>query len=87
MVPQKIALIHSEVSEAFEGYRRDLMDDHLPSRKSIEVELADAVIRIFDLAGALKLDLGGAYVDKRAYNKTRLDHKRESRVAPNGKRF
>lgn len=41
-----LCLIHSEISEAMEGERKDLMDDHLPHRKMAEVELADAVIRI-----------------------------------------
>jgi hypothetical protein len=34
-----------------EGERKNLMDDHLPHRRSAEVELADALIRIFDYAG------------------------------------
>jgi hypothetical protein len=73
-IPEKIALIHSELSEALEGYRQDLMDDKLVDRPMIEVELADAVHRIFGLAIILKLDLGGAYVEKAAYNRTRADH-------------
>ena len=64
----KLCLIHSEISEAMEGYRKDLMDDHLPHRPMIEVELADAVIRIGDLAAALRLDLGGAILEKMEYN-------------------
>jgi len=80
-VPEKIALIHSEISEALEADRKSLMDDHLPDRPGVEVELADAVIRIFDLAGALSLDLGGAVAEKLAYNQERADHKREARVS------
>lgn len=80
-VPEKIALIHSEISEALEADRKSLMDDHLPDRPGIEVELADAVIRICDLAGALNLDLGGAVAAKLAYNQQRADHKREARAA------
>lgn len=40
----KLCLVHSEISEAMEGDRKDLMDDKLPHRKMREVELADAVI-------------------------------------------
>lgn len=86
-VPEMLALIHSEVSEALEGYRKNLMDTHLTNRKMIEVELADAIIRIADLAGYLKLDLGGAYVDKLKYNATRADHKVANRKKNNGKKF
>lgn len=84
---EKIALIHSEVSEGLEGFRKDKMDEHLPHRKSLEVELADAVIRIFDLAGALELDLGSAVAEKMAYNAQRADHKPEARAAAGGKAF
>ena len=83
----KLALIHSEVSEALEGLRKDKMDDHLPHRKAVEVELADAVIRIMDMAGALGLDLSGAMVEKLAYNQQRADHKQENRNADGGKKF
>jgi len=87
VVPTKIALMHSELSEALEAHRRDLMDDHLPHRKGIEVELADALIRIADLAGAMGLDLGGAVVEKMAYNKSRSDHKKKVREAKGGKAY
>lgn len=83
----KLALVHSEVSEALEGLRKDLHDDHLPHRKSVEVELADAVIRIMDLAGYLNLDLAGAIIEKLAYNQQRADHKPEHRAAAGGKKF
>jgi NTP pyrophosphatase (non-canonical NTP hydrolase) len=53
----------------------------------IEVELADAIIRIFDLAAGLKLDLGGAYEEKMAYNAVRKDHKIEARLKPGGKAY
>lgn len=82
-----LMLIVSEIAEAMEGERKDLMDDHLPSRKMAEVELADALIRLFDYAGAFGYDLDGAVSEKRAYNKSRLDHKPEARLAPGGKKF
>ena len=83
----KIALIHSEVSEALEGLRKGKNDDHLSHRKAVEVELADAMIRIMDLAGAMGLDLAGAIVEKLAYNQNRADHKMENRNADGGKKF
>ena len=82
-----IALMHSELSECLEGVRKDSMDDHLPHRKMEEVELADAVIRIFDYAAGFGWDLGGAMVEKLEYNKNRADHKRENREKPGGKKI
>jgi hypothetical protein len=63
------------------------MDDHLPERRMIEVELADAVIRILDTAAAEGLDLAGALQEKFAYNQTRADHKIENRRKANGKKI
>jgi NTP pyrophosphatase (non-canonical NTP hydrolase) len=87
VVPAKLCLIHSEISEAMEGHRKGLRDDKLPDRSMVEVELADAMIRIADLAGALNLDLGGAIEDKLRFNATRADHKLENRTAPGGKAY
>ena len=82
-----IALIHSEISEAMEGFRKNLNDDHLPHRRMAEVELADAIIRICDLAGKENSDLGGAIKEKLEYNLNRPDHKKENRDLENGKKF
>jgi NTP pyrophosphatase (non-canonical NTP hydrolase) len=84
-VPEMLALIHSEISEGLEGYRKNLMDDKLPHRSMLEVEMADAVIRICDLCGGLGLDLGGAIQEKMAYNAVREDHKLENRKQAGGK--
>ena len=86
-VGEMLCLVHSEISEALEGHRKNLMDDKLPHRPMIEVELADAMIRILDLAAGLKLDLGGAYEEKMIYNSTRHDHTKEGRLAANGKKY
>lgn len=86
-VGELLCLIHSEISEAMEGHRKGLQDDKLPHRSMLEVELADAVIRIADLAGAKGLDLGGAIAEKLAYNAKRLDHKPEHRKQPGGKAY
>jgi NTP pyrophosphatase (non-canonical NTP hydrolase) len=87
ITPTKLCLIHSEISEAMEGHRKGLMDDHLPHRPMMEVELADALIRILDLAGAWGYDLEEAVAEKMAYNKQRQDHKQASREATGGKRY
>ena len=82
-----LCLIHSEISEAMEGVRKDLMDDKLPHRKMVEVELADAVIRILDFCGAFNLDLAGAILEKAEFNAKREDHKVENRRKEGGKSF
>lgn len=87
VVGEKLMLIVSEVAEAMEGHRKNLADDKLPRRPMIEVELADAVIRIADLAGALGLDLGRAIAEKLEYNRNRPDHKPENRRGENGKKY
>lgn len=83
----KLCLIHSEISEAMEGDRKKLKDDKLPHRDMREVELADAVIRIFDLAGGYGLDIAGAIAEKLAYNQSRADHKPENRAKDGGKAY
>ncbi len=80
-------LMVSEIVEAMEGVRKGLRDEHLPHRPSVEVELADLLIRVFDYAGATRLDLQGAYDEKRAYNAKRADHKPENRLKPGGKKW
>lgn len=86
-VPEKLMLIVSEVSEGMEGFRKNLRDDKLSHRSMLEVELADAVIRIFDLAGGIGLDVPGALVEKLLFNTQRADHKPENRLKDGGKAF
>lgn len=82
-IAEKIALMHSELSEALEEVRKK--DNHglglyhalapgepeHPKPEGFVVELADVMIRIADLCGALNLDLEGAIQAKLAYNETR----------------
>lgn len=46
-----LQLVSTEIAEATEGERKNLMDDKLPHRKMGEVELADALIRVLDFGG------------------------------------
>lgn len=82
-----LMLIVSEIAEAMEGERKGLMDDKLTHRRMAEVELADALIRIFDYCGAYGYDIDGAVAEKMAYNAVRRDHTHEARLAPNGKKW
>jgi len=51
-IPVFVDLFHSELSEAMEGLRKNLMDDHLPQHPMFLVEVADFVIRVLDTLGA-----------------------------------
>lgn len=82
---EMLALIHSEISEALEGHRKGLRDDKLPQYPMLAVELADTVIRILDLAGAMEIDLGEIVAAKARFNLTREDHKPENRIRAGGK--
>ena len=82
-----VALMHSELSEALEADRKGLKDDKLPHRDGREVEFADCIIRILDTAAALGLDVAGALIEKNRYNRSRLDHRPETRAADGGKKY
>ena len=144
----------SELAEAMEGHRKGLMDDKLPHRSMLEVELVDAAIRLMDMAfnkvdwsrdkrddtplilpasgvmefspnmgenlfritrkiailhdiensesrlfysiciwaivdlmNHLNLDFEKTFDEKMAYNATRIDHTKEGRLAPGGKKY
>lgn len=86
-VGELLMLCVSELAEAMEGHRKNLMDDKLPHRKMVEVELADCVIRCFDMAGGLGLDLGAAIAEKLVFNTQREDHQIAARQGEHGKKF
>jgi len=64
---EKFALVHSEISEAIEAYRRKNLD----GKDGLAEELADAVIRITHLAGIYKINLAKEILKKLETNKNR----------------
>ena len=68
---EAIALIHSELSEALEGLRNDAICGKVPQFLEVETELADAIIRIMDLAKGRGWRVAEALVAKMDYNKSR----------------
>ena len=74
---EKIALVHSELSEALEKNRKGvnnglgLADEHCPQHSGVAIELADAIIRIMDLAGYLGMDIGAAIIENMNFNSNR----------------
>lgn len=69
---EMLCLIHSEISEALEALReKNPPDDKIPEFSSVEVELADAVIRIMDIAHARGWDVARAIEAKIKYNASR----------------
>lgn len=60
VIPTKLCLVHSEISEAYEGYMSGANDDHISALPSALVEFGDTLIRIGDLAGYLDIDLSSA---------------------------
>lgn len=73
-IATKIALVHGEVSEMLEAVRVEgdlLPDKHLPHRENAEVECADAIIRLLDIAGRMRWDITQAIMEKLEVNRTR----------------
>ena len=74
--PETIALVHSELSEALEEWRKGWDEDELYFREDgkpegLLMEMADAVIRIMHWAEVHDLDLEDAILRKDAFNLTR----------------
>lgn len=74
---EKIALIHSELSEALEEHRAGRAPNEVyevyGEPEGVPIELADAIIRIADLCGHYDIDLAAAVEQKLTYNKRRPD--------------
>jgi NTP pyrophosphatase (non-canonical NTP hydrolase) len=66
-VPEKIALIHTEISEAFEAYRHQNWE----GKDGFREELGDAVQRILHLCGVFGFDLEEDILKKLDSNKDR----------------
>lgn len=67
-----IALCHSELSEALEAIRHgNPLDQHCPEFTSVEIELADVIIRILDYAYQRGHALAPAILAKMEFNETR----------------
>jgi len=64
----QIALMHSEFSEALESIRAPRKDDHCPEFDNHVIELADAVLRVFQYCDYYDLPLGAAIIAKMEYN-------------------
>lgn len=82
-----VALMHSELSEALEAHRKNLMDDKLTHRPGVECEFSDTLLRIFDTAAKNRYDLAGAIVEKNRFNRKRKDHSLAERRKAGGKKY
>ncbi|MFA6322616.1 MAG: hypothetical protein WCX71_04030 [Candidatus Buchananbacteria bacterium] len=66
-VPEKIALIHSEVSEAYEAYRHK----NFEGKDGFNEEVADAITRLLHLAGVMGVDIENEILKKLENNQSR----------------
>lgn len=71
-LPERICMMHAELSEALEGYRHgNPSSDHIPEFTALEEEFADVVIRMMHLGTAEPLRIAEAIDAKLAFNETR----------------
>ena len=75
-----LMLVISELAEAMEGERKDLMDTHLPHRKMAEVEMADAYIRLLDYAGGFDIDVSNVSIAWNAHKDFLLSQMYENKA-------
>jgi NTP pyrophosphatase (non-canonical NTP hydrolase) len=69
---EKLALVHGELSEALEYYRKgNGPSDHIPEFSGVEEEFADVFIRLMNMAVRMKLRLPEAMIAKQAFNAAR----------------
>lgn len=86
-VGEMLMLSTSELAEAMEGHRKNLMDDKLPQYKSFDVEVVDCMIRLLDIARLFKNPIQEIYESKMEYNRTREDHTHTYRLSEHGKKY
>lgn len=68
----KIALMHSELSEALEAVRNgNPQSEKIPEFTNLEEELADVILRIMNFGNQLKLRVAEAVIAKDEYNSKR----------------
>ena len=67
-VPELLCLLHSEISEALEAYRNYIPEGE---KGCLSEELADVVIRIWDMCEYLHIDIAEAVRLKHEVNLTR----------------
>lgn len=70
-VGELIALIHSELSEMLEAYRHGNKRSEHINASAVEEEMADVLIRLFDMAVGMVQNLPRATMLKMAFNRTR----------------
>lgn len=73
-IGEQLMLVVTEVAEAMEDLRDGKMAisyDENRKPTGFPIEIADVMIRLFDLAGYLRIDLDDAVDTKIAYNETR----------------